>query len=57
MNLIVPSVIAIIAIIIFFLVHPAQRLVFVPGMVVAFVCYLRTSYREMPEPGAFCQSI
>jgi hypothetical protein len=51
MNLIVPSVIAVTAIVIFFLVHPAQRLVFVPGMVVAFVCYLRTSYLEMPEPG------
>lgn len=49
MNLIVPAVIAIISIIIFFLVHPAQRLSFVPVMVVAFVCYLRTSYREMPK--------
>ena len=48
-NLIVPSVIAIISIVIFFLVHPSQRLSFVPAMVVAFVCYLRTSYREMPK--------
>jgi hypothetical protein len=49
LNLIVPSLIAIIAIIIFFLVHPAQKLSFVPAMVLAFVCYLRTSYREMPK--------
>ncbi len=49
MNLIVPAVIAIISIVIFFLVHPAQRLSFVPAMVVAFVCYLLTSYREMPK--------
>src|SRR5256885_3660637 len=49
LNLIVPSLIVIISIVIFLLVHPAQRLSFVPVMVVAFVCYLRTSYREMPE--------
>jgi hypothetical protein len=49
LNLIAPSLIAIIAIVIFFLVHPAQRFSFVPAMVVAFVCYLRTSYREMPQ--------
>jgi len=48
-NLIVPSLIAIIAIVIFFLVHPAQRFSFAPAMVLAFVCYLRTSYREMPK--------
>src|SRR5919107_3423887 len=48
-NLVVPAVIAIIAIAIFFLVHPAQRLSFVPAMLAAFVCYLRTSYREMPK--------
>ena len=49
LDLIVPAVIAIICIVIFFLVHPAQRLSFVPAMVVAFVCYLLTSYREMPK--------
>ena len=49
LNLIVPAVIAIIGIAIFFLVHPAQRLAFVPAMLVAFVCYLRTSYREVPK--------
>ncbi|HMF58458.1 MAG TPA: HXXEE domain-containing protein [Pyrinomonadaceae bacterium] len=49
LNLIVPALIAIISIVIFFLVHPAQKLSFVPAMVVAFVCYLRTSYREMPK--------
>jgi hypothetical protein len=49
LNLIVPAVIAIISIVIFFLVHPAQKFSFVPAMVVAFVCYLRTSYREMPR--------
>lgn len=49
LNLIVPAVIAIISIVIFFLVHPAQRLSFAPAMVAAFVCYLLTSYRKMPE--------
>jgi hypothetical protein len=49
LNLIVPSLIAVISIVIFFLVHPAQRFSFVPVMIVAFVCYLRTSYREMPK--------
>ncbi len=49
LNLIVPTVIAIISIVIFFLIHPAQRLSFVPVMVVAFICYLLTSYREMPK--------
>lgn len=51
LNLFVPAAIAITAIVIFFLVHPAQRFSFVPAMVVAFVCYLRTSYREMPRVG------
>lgn len=50
MNLLAPAVIAIISIVIFFLVHPAQKFSFVPAMVVAFVCYLLTSYREMPKP-------
>ena len=49
LNLIVPAAIAISAIAIFFLVHPAQRFSFAPAMVVAFVCYLRTSYRQMPK--------
>jgi hypothetical protein len=49
LNLIVPAAIAVVAIVIFFLVHPAQRFSFVPAMVVAFVCYLRTSYRAMPK--------
>lgn len=49
LNLIAPSLIAIIAIVIFFLVHPAQKFSFAPAMVLAFVCYLRTSYREMPK--------
>lgn len=51
MNLIAPSVFAIIAIVIFFLVHPGQRFLFVPAMLLAFLCYLRTSYREMPKAG------
>ena len=50
LNLIVPSLIAIIAMVIFFLVHPAQKFSFAPAMVLAFVCYLCTSYREMPKP-------
>jgi len=49
MNLVAPAIIAIISIVIFFIVHPAQRLSFVPAMVLAFVCYLLTSYREMPK--------
>lgn len=49
LNLIVPALIAIISIVIFFLVHPAQKISFAPAMVLAFVCYLRTSYREMPK--------
>lgn len=49
LNLIVPSLIAICSIVIFFLVHPAQKFSFAPAMVLAFVCYLRTSYREMPK--------
>lgn len=49
MNLIIPSVIAIIGTVIFFLIHPAQKFIFVPAMIVAFVCYLLTSYREMPK--------
>ena len=49
LNLIVPSLIATISIVIFFLVHPAQKFSFAPAMVLAFVCYLRTSYREVPK--------
>jgi Protein of unknown function with HXXEE motif len=49
LNLIVPAIITIIAIVIFFLVHPAQRFSFAPAMVAAFICYLLTSYREMPK--------
>src|SRR5205085_3831095 len=49
LKLVVPSLIAVISIVIFFLVHPAQRLSFVPVMIIAFVCYLRTSYRKMPK--------
>ena len=49
LNLIVPALIAIISIVIFFLVHPAQKFSFAPAMVLAFICYLRTSYREMPK--------
>jgi hypothetical protein len=48
-DLIVPALIAILAIVVFFVVHPAQRFSFVPAMVLAFICYLRTSYREMPD--------
>jgi hypothetical protein len=50
MNLIAPTVFAIAAIVIFCLVHPAQKFFFVPAMIVAFVCYLLTSYRAMPNP-------
>src|SRR6185503_20943182 len=50
MNLIIPTAIAVTAIVIFVLVHPAQKFAFIPSMIVAFVCYLRTSYRAMPKP-------
>jgi hypothetical protein len=49
LNLAVPSVIVLIAIAIFSLVHPAQRFSFIPAIILAFVCYLRTSYRAMPN--------
>lgn len=49
LNLAVPSVIAITGIVIFALVHPAQKFSFIPAMAVAFVCYIRTSYRTMPN--------
>lgn len=49
LDLVAPAAIAAGAIVIFFLVHPAQKLFFAPAMVVAFVCYLLTSYRRMPK--------
>src|SRR5919205_2116705 len=51
LNLFAPALIAGASITVFFVVHPAQRLSFAPAMVLAFACYLRTSYREMPEVG------
>ncbi|MEY2519109.1 MAG: hypothetical protein QOF24_868 [Verrucomicrobiota bacterium] len=48
-DLVLPGLIALGAIVIFCIVHPAQRFSFVPAMAVAFICYLRTSYREMPD--------
>lgn len=45
-----PVAIAIAAIVSFFLIHPAQKLFFVPAMIVAAVCYFQTSYRQMPKP-------
>jgi Protein of unknown function with HXXEE motif len=48
-NLVAPALFAAISIVIFFLVHPGQRFLFVPAMILAFVCYLRTSYREVPK--------
>ena len=49
MNLVIPAIIAVVSIVIFFLVHPGQKFLFVPAMVLAFVCYLFTSYRRMPK--------
>jgi Protein of unknown function with HXXEE motif len=49
-NLIVPTAIAIIAITIFIFVHPGMRLLFLPAMVAAYVCYLLTSYNRTPKP-------
>jgi hypothetical protein len=49
-NLFVPTAIAIIAIAIFILLHPGIRLLFVPAMVVAYVCHLLTSYNQTPKP-------
>ena len=37
MNLFLPAAIALVAIVIFIVVHPAQKFVFMPSMVVAFV--------------------
>jgi hypothetical protein len=49
-DLLAPVAIAIAGIVIFFLVHPLQKFVFVPAMILALVCYFRTSYRLMPKP-------
>jgi hypothetical protein len=49
-NILAPAIIAVASIAIFFTVHPAQRYSFVPAMVLAFVVYLRTSYRVLPDP-------
>jgi Protein of unknown function with HXXEE motif len=48
-NLVIPVLIAVAGIAIFLIVHPAQRYAFIPAMIVAFACYIRTSYRQMPE--------
>lgn len=45
-----PVAIAVGGIVIFFLVHPAQKFFFVPAMLAALVCYFLTSYRKMPKP-------
>ena len=52
MDLIIPTAIAITGVAIFLVVHPAQKFAFLPSMILAFVCYLRTSYRMMPKPEA-----
>lgn len=49
-DLVAPTAIAIVGIVIFFLVHPIQKFFFVPAMIVALVCYFLTSYRKMPKP-------
>jgi hypothetical protein len=49
LNLIVPAIIAVVCIFLFFIVHPAQRFSFAPIMIASFVCYWRTSYRELPR--------
>lgn len=49
-DVVAPVIIAIAAIVIFFVVHPAQKLFFVPAMILALVCYFQTSYRNMPKP-------
>jgi len=49
---VVPAVIALLLIVLFFALSPGLGLIvtFVPSMVVAYVCYLLTSYRAMPDP-------
>ncbi|MFN2511785.1 MAG: HXXEE domain-containing protein [Pyrinomonadaceae bacterium] len=49
-DVVAPVAIAIGGIVIFFLVHPLQKLFFVPAMIVALVCYFQTSYRKMHKP-------
>jgi hypothetical protein len=49
-NLIVPTAITIIAITIFVFVHPGIRLLFVPAMVVAYVCHMLTGYNRTIKP-------
>jgi len=49
-DLVVPIAIAIGGIVIFCVVHPLQKFVFVPAMVLALVCYFRTGYLRMPKP-------
>src|SRR5688500_20351374 len=36
---------------VFIVVHPLQRISFIPAMIVAAVAHFRTSHRRMPEPG------
>lgn len=49
-DIVAPALIAIASIAIFFRVHPAQRISFAPAMVIAFIVYMNTSYRAMPDP-------
>lgn len=48
-DLVLPGVIAIIAMTVFFFVHPIIRLLFIPGIVIAYMCYILTSHRRMPK--------
>jgi hypothetical protein len=49
-DVVAPVVIAIGGIVVFIIVHPAQKFFFVPAMIVALVCYFKTGYRTMPKP-------
>lgn len=50
LDILAPVAIAIGSTVIFFLVHPLQKFVFVPAMILALVCYFLTSYQTMPRP-------
>lgn len=52
-NIGIGLLIAIISIVVFFFTHPAQRFSFIPVMIAAFICYVRTIAQEMPDAERF----
>ena len=51
-NLLIPLIIALVAIIIFYLVSSTLSAVilFIPGVILSYIFYLNTIYRKMPKP-------